>query len=101
MVYHLIFSTGEKTGPSNFRGDVHKRKSKLLQNERPSSSEPEMNLPTINDWANDFVSEEDRNNFAMSNKLMLLVAIIKKCEQIGDKLFVFQINYLFLINNRK
>lgn len=64
---------------------------------RKSSKSPEIDgretpPPEIQEWARalvsegKLVSEADQDAFQLSNKLMLLAEIIKKCEEIGDKL---------------
>lgn len=65
--------------------------------DRKSSKSPEIDgretpPPEIQEWARalvsegKLVSEADQDAFQLSNKLMLLAEIIKKCEEIGDKL---------------
>ncbi|KAI6171063.1 SNF2 family N-terminal domain containing protein [Aphelenchoides bicaudatus] len=49
------------------------------------------NVDAPNPWFKDsgILTEEDRDNFELSYKLMFLIETIKECEAVGDKMLVF------------
>uniref|UniRef100_A0A914Y3C5 Uncharacterized protein n=1 Tax=Panagrolaimus superbus TaxID=310955 RepID=A0A914Y3C5_9BILA len=78
------------------------RQSKRLAKESsPVLSAPDSPVEEINGWWSDVVHITDKFNLEMSNKLVILFDIIKRCEAIGDKLLVFSqsLESLRLIRN--
>ncbi|VDK66140.1 unnamed protein product [Onchocerca ochengi] len=74
---------------TNSKSAAPARKSRRLAGQ-DAEDEKEI-IPEYEGWftKTGLVTEADRNDFSLSNKLMLLVEIIKKSEGIGDKLLVF------------
>lgn len=63
------------------------RRSRRQKGEEPEIERPETPIEYTGWFSNsELVSEEDKNNFALSNKLLLLIEIIKRSESCGDKL---------------
>lgn len=79
------FRDGNDQPETSNKSVVPSRKSRRLAGQ---DAEGEKEMPEHEGWftKTGLVSETDRNDFSLSNKLMLLVEIIKKSEEIGDKL---------------
>ncbi|GMR54378.1 hypothetical protein PMAYCL1PPCAC_24573 [Pristionchus mayeri] len=75
--------------PDSRRTTAAERKSRRLAGE--AAPERPQTPPEYIGWFSKagLVSEEDATDYTLSYKLMLLVDIIKKCEEIGDKILVF------------
>jgi transcriptional regulator ATRX len=45
-------------------------------------------LEVVNQWWSEYVTDEDLEDYRKGPKLMLLFAILRQCELIGDKVWV-------------
>uniref|UniRef100_A0A7E4WBQ3 Helicase ATP-binding domain-containing protein n=1 Tax=Panagrellus redivivus TaxID=6233 RepID=A0A7E4WBQ3_PANRE len=81
-------SDGDDNLDDNAQPRKGTRSSRRLGGEE--ASDRESPIEEVGWWTEaDAVTEDDKTNWAMSNKLMLLMDIIKACERVGDKLLVF------------
>ncbi|VDM57837.1 unnamed protein product [Angiostrongylus costaricensis] len=87
----LLSSDNENTFPDGV--DKNKvRKSRRLGGEEPELDGRDVETPPeYSEWyaQSGLISPTDRDDYTLSNKLVLLIDILKKCEEIGDKLLVF------------
>ncbi|VDP09259.1 unnamed protein product, partial [Heligmosomoides polygyrus] len=88
--FHL-YRDDEEDGPQG-ANEANHRKSRRLGGEDPEMEGRDVETPPeYSGWFSQLglVSPSDRDDYTLSNKLVLLVQILKKCEEIGDKLLVF------------
>ncbi|PAV72077.1 hypothetical protein WR25_20771 isoform C [Diploscapter pachys] len=83
--------TGDEQSSSEMT-EMATRRSRRLNNETPELNDRDCVTPLeYQGWysGSNLVSETDSDNYELSNKLVLLASILKKCEEIGDKILVF------------
>jgi hypothetical protein len=54
--------------------------------ESTDSEEYFSSAESLEEWWNEYVSEDDYSDITISGKLVLLFDILEKCEEFGDKL---------------
>lgn len=53
-------------------------------------AEPELEIdPKAGAWWRPFITDEDIDDYKQGPKLVLLFAVLRECELIGDKVLVF------------
>ncbi|EPB65787.1 hypothetical protein ANCCEY_15142, partial [Ancylostoma ceylanicum] len=88
----VILLSSDDEGRSAGDEKIAPRKSRRLEGEEPELEGRDVETPPeYTGWftQSNLVSSADRDDFTLSNKLVLLIQILKKCEEIGDKLLVF------------
>ncbi|RCN36534.1 helicase protein [Ancylostoma caninum] len=88
----VILLSSDDEGRSAVDEKIVPRKSRRLEGEEPELEGRDVETPPeYTGWftQSNLVSSADRDDFTLSNKLVLLIQILKKCEEIGDKLLVF------------
>ncbi|KAL1122717.1 hypothetical protein AAG570_003044 [Ranatra chinensis] len=86
--------SGSESGSEKATNNRQTKRSTRANPTLEEESEPE--TPTIKEWWSDLVTEEQLEDVRMSPKIALLLSILKKCEDIGDKLLVFSQSLLAL-----
>ncbi|KAK6026908.1 SNF2 family protein, partial [Ostertagia ostertagi] len=88
----VVVLSSDEESPSVSNQVNSTRKSKRLIGEDPEMEGRDVETPPeYSGWfaQSGLVSPADRDNYKLSNKLVLLEQVLKKCEEIGDKLLVF------------
>ncbi|WKX90821.1 hypothetical protein Q1695_009573 [Nippostrongylus brasiliensis] len=88
----IVLSGDEGSSQELERNRAQPRKSRRLEGDDPEMEGRDIETPPeYSGWfaQSGLVSPADRDDYTLSNKLLLLIQILKKCEEIGDKLLVF------------